>query len=947
MTAYRFTGIVTGLVIGIVLAAHTTWLLPVGVLVLLFCGGASLQVASGRAERHWVAWPRSVVFLTACVLALPLGYQRTRQVLEPANPLSLRTHLANVPAGQRLILRGTIATEPEWRGRRQVDLTLRVRALRGANADTTTEWTPVRQGRVRVRVYAYRTNRPETLAALYALARPTAYGDEIEVAANYDPGTPPRNPHQFDYPAYLRTNGIETSLRTHIAHVNVLAKRHGNPLTTLALMAKTHFLETFKRTIRAPASRIAAAATLGARRSVEDVDYRGHNITEMFRHAGVGHVLAVSGLHVSVIAVLLFALFRMTGASPKVFVPPLIFFLILFALLTGARPSSVRAVVMNSVILFTIAYFRCNLRTATAIGLSASAFLILLDNPLLLFAPSFLLSYGAVLSLIVLAPPFDRFLCTLRGCSAGFFLLWFAALMAIAGWRFHWLTQPLHLLGLAGVLWLLMLLGTRINHAFPRLWNTGFARIPPLLRMFLAAQLAIQIGMMLPLSAWFFGRFPVAGILVNLVAIPTVGILVQLGMLLGLIGMIPLLGPLIALPFGAATTLVGDFFLWIAYSGAALFPFPAMPQPSIAHLTLYYGCVALILLLEHNRHLLLDQLYRLPARSRLAGQWLPASAPVAACTLIALPLLLHPRGLPLATHLQVLASRRYPLITIHGRHKADIINAGSRFEGARLLFDHLRAKGSVSIHRLYLPAPDPAAGLEGAAALAPLMPIEHVILPVHPSQGQSFTDALGDDYLARHAAEGTRWAVQYNTAYDALWQMQQEQGNPRTWETFTDTPEPSWQNVHIRPLPRFTGPVDRFATSARTPILQADLHGQAWIIISDTTPEALAAALGPTAPACTVLVVSDISTRASFFPWLRTAVEKLSPALVILGGEHPIAWNASRQAWIQTCREKGIQWIETGRDGAVSTTFRRDGSTLLETCLTQRRITLPAERQAP
>ena len=66
--------------------------------------------------------------------------------------------------------------------------------------------------------------------------------------------------------------------------------------------------------------------------------------------------------------------------------------------------------------------------------------------------------------------------------------------------------------------------------------------------MFLSAQLAIQFGMMLPLSAWFFGQFPIAGVFVNLLAIPAIGILVQLGMLTGLVGLIPVVGNVLAMP---------------------------------------------------------------------------------------------------------------------------------------------------------------------------------------------------------------------------------------------------------------------------------------------------------------------------------------------------------------------------------------------------------------
>ena len=775
------------------------------------------------------------------------------------------------------------------------------------------------------------------------MALPAAYGDRIELSATYQPSEPPRNPHAFDYAAFLRQNGIETSMRTHITRVQVLEARTGNPLTALALRAKTHFLETFKRSIRSPASRIAAASTLGARRAVERVTYRDFDIAEMFRHAGVGHVLAVSGLHVSVIAVLLFALFRLTGASPRVFVPPLIFFLILFALLTGARPSSVRAVLMNSVILFTIAYFRCNLRTATAIGLSASAFVILLNNPLLLFAPSFLLSYGAVLSLIVLAPPFDRFLCALRGFSAMLFLGWFALLMGIAGWRFHWLTHPGNIVALGGLLWILLMLGGRLNHALPRMWNTGFIRMHPLLRMFVAAQLAIQIGMMLPMSAWFFGRFPVAGILVNLAAIPTVGILVQLGMLLGIVGMIPMAGSFLALPLGAATAVVGEFFLLIAYAGARTFPFPATPQPSASQLGIYYLLVAFILFAEQNRHILLDRIYRMtfwhqaPSHKRALAR---LSAP---SILIIVPLVMQGCAKPMASHMQILAGSRYPLITLQGKHRADLIHAGNRFQGSRLLFDHLRAKGATVIENIYLPSPDPRAGIEGSTALAETLPIQRVLLPLLPAPDQSFTEAIGDTYLIRSASEGVPWAQHYNTAFEQLLLAHQQNRNPRHIDVLANAARAShWNNVTIRPLPIFAGNAQRFLASARTPLLHAHINGIEWIIITDTLPDALSEAMGHV-QTCRVLVASDLSTRAAFFTWLQKAVEHLTPEILIIGGDEPISWTQQQQEWLTQKETDGLHIFQTGLDGAITVQLPRRGGLQMKTHVTQRQLTLQQE----
>ncbi len=938
MMTHRFTGLAAGLVSGIVLASQTNVSLHPLWLVLCVLIGITVTAAGVWAERRWKEWPRSMLFLAAFLLALPFGYFRTNQALIPQHPSSLRSKLETFEEGDRIRIRGNISSEPEWRGHGQVDLTVRVQAIRAASEE---DWTPVGQGLALVRVFAYSSNRPETFDYLNELASPSAYGYQIEFTAPYRPISPPLNPAQFDYQRFLRQSGIETSLRSHATRVEILERSRGFWLTELALATKLRFIETFKRTIRSPASRIAAAATLGARRSVERIPYRGHDIAEMFRHAGVGHVLAVSGLHVSVIAVLLFALFRMTGTQPRVFVPPLIFFLILFAILTGARPSSVRAVVMNSVILFTIAYFRCDLRTATAIGLSASAFVILLHNPLILFAPSFLLSYGAVLSLIVLAPPFDRFLCTLRGFSAIFFLVWFSLLLGLAGWRLHWLTTPGNLLALGGALWLAILAGGSLNNRFPRMWNTGIARLPPLLRIFLAAQLAIQIGMMIPLSAWFFGRFPVAGVLVNLLAIPAVGILVQLGMLVGLVGLIPWLGAFLTPPLGAATSIVGEIFLLIAYVGATLFPFPSTPQPTMLHLTIYYAIVGIILGVEQNRNLLLDWLYRMRpdhTRSRAVSR----IAMIAIPTLLLLSPLLHWKApQPTASRINVLAVSRYPVITITGQRQADIINAGGRLDGQRLLFDTLRAEGATRIRHAILPAPDPRAGIEGVTALAPLMPIQQILMPQLPAPDESFATMLGDDYLIERARNGVPWARNYDEAFERLRTYARGASHQTALIPFAQktTPLAEWSNIRISPLPVADQQPERFLTSALTPLLHADVHGLSWVIITDTLPEALPYAL-EAVPQADVLVVSDLGRRTAFYRWLRDAIEHLQPRILIVGGNAPIDWNDRQLDWLTSLEAHGLPIFRTGVDGAVQARLLPGPTTAFQTHISQRKLSL-------
>ena len=933
MMAWRAGGMAIGLIVGIVAAAQGLAPAPVYLWALAAVGVAT-TVASLIAERRWSPWPALVVAAAMFCCTLPLGFTRTMHVIGPPVEGSLRHIMQTVEPGTPLHVRGHVSAEPELRGAGELDLYVRVQEIR-FGGDEPAVWTPVSSGRLLVRAYSRAEDPSDVHAYFNRLAAPAAYGWQLEIRATYRPIERPLNPGQFDYAYFLRQSGVDIRLRDHVTEVTVLEESRGNPVMALALAAKTSFLETFKDTVRAPASRLTSAATLGARRAVENVDYRGQDLATTLRHAGVGHVLAVSGLHVSVIAVMLFALFRMTGAKPKQFVPVLIVFLILFALLTGARPSSVRAVIMNSVVLISIAYLRVGFRSATVIGLSLSSFFILVRNPTVLFAPSFLLSYGAVLSLIVIAPPLDRFICKLRGFTLFFAALWFAMLLRLAGWHLPWLLQPFNLFAYIGVLWLMILIGTRLNHRFPVMWKLSLERIPALVRLFFAAQLAIQFGMMIPLSAWFFGLFPVAGVLVNLLAIPAVGVLVQLGMLTGLIGLIPGIGAWLAIPFGAATTLTGDAFILMAYAGSSVFPYPATPMPTTLWMGLYYTLLAAILLLEGKRAWLLGWLYRLVPPGPAGGaRRFTMLIPV---LLILLPFLHSPPSETELREVRILAEGRYPIVLLTGPRNATLINAGGRFTGGRLVFNSLRQQGAMRVDTAILPSPDPRVGIAGAIELLERMPIFTGLLGILPDPGQSMPEAIGDDYLINQVAADAFWAVNIEEGFEDLRERAKEHG--MRMAAIANETLPTWRNATLRTLPMLEEMPRSFVSSARTPILHASIHGLDWIIITDTTRDAVSAALADIT-SCDILVVPNLSTFRSYGPWLRIALIETRPRVLIIAGDRVID-DDELESLLPYDANRIL--IQTADEGAVSARLLADGETRLETYRGNTRLSVRPE----
>lgn len=132
-----------------------------------------------------------------------------------------------------------------------------------------------------------------------------------------------------------------------------------------------------------------------------------------FRDTGTAHLLAVSGLHVSVLAGAFSLLFR-KNAWVRFFAVAA--FVALYAALTAFSPSVVRAGVM---ILFVLLAFPLRKRLDPVSSLSAAFVFVLLVNPYALWYAGFQLSFCAVYGLILLAPLLQKPISRLGSAASG------------------------------------------------------------------------------------------------------------------------------------------------------------------------------------------------------------------------------------------------------------------------------------------------------------------------------------------------------------------------------------------------------------------------------------------------------------------------------------------------------------------------------------------------
>lgn len=134
-----------------------------------------------------------------------------------------------------------------------------------------------------------------------------------------------------------------------------------------------------------------------------DKDYVQDEIRLAFSGAGLSHLLAVSGLHVSVLfAAIMFLLNRFK--ANKIFSFIFVFVLLVFyAYLCGFSASVVRAVILSLVLFLSKL---CSKKYDALNSLGLAAIITLLINPLNLFNLGFLLSYSCVFSIML----FSKFL---------------------------------------------------------------------------------------------------------------------------------------------------------------------------------------------------------------------------------------------------------------------------------------------------------------------------------------------------------------------------------------------------------------------------------------------------------------------------------------------------------------------------------------------------------
>ena len=224
------------------------------------------------------------------------------------------------------------------------------------------------------------------------------YGDEVR--GRFRLRHPRRfdNPGAFDYPAYLASQGIFLEGWTP-EPVEALATPHGSRILAAVFRVRALLLQRMDAAMPAAEAGLLKATVLGDRSGLTP------EMNRAFLDSGTFHILAISGLNVSLLAGALFALLRLARASPRLAAGASAILVTCYAALAGASASVIRAAVMADVYLLAIVLDR---RGDLLNSLALSALAILWWNPRGLQDVGFQLTYLATFGIILVLPRCER-----------------------------------------------------------------------------------------------------------------------------------------------------------------------------------------------------------------------------------------------------------------------------------------------------------------------------------------------------------------------------------------------------------------------------------------------------------------------------------------------------------------------------------------------------------
>lgn len=209
-----------------------------------------------------------------------------------------------------------------------------------------------------------------------------------------------RNPGNFNQKLYYQKQGISAMMWAESIQVSEgMSKKKWNCIKEQLYQFRDAWKQQLYDAMGEENGAILTAMLLGEKGDM-DADTK-----ELYQRNGIGHILAISGLHLSVIGVGLYRMIRRVTGSYAVGGIAGVLFLSSYILMIGVGVSVVRAFVM---FLFRVGADMVGRKYDSLTALSVAASVVLLWRPLYLYDGGFWLSFGAVLAVMIVLPMFRK-----------------------------------------------------------------------------------------------------------------------------------------------------------------------------------------------------------------------------------------------------------------------------------------------------------------------------------------------------------------------------------------------------------------------------------------------------------------------------------------------------------------------------------------------------------
>lgn len=245
---------------------------------------------------------------------------------------------------------------------------------------------------VRPSEFVTRDVSQEQLDVVRATMRSLAIGDLVSIQGTLYHPRPPGNPGEFDFRAYQLRQGIAGTIYAQsVERIDSRGALIWPERQLAAFQAWMHAVRLWVRNAildhSSERSGPVLLAMLTGDRSAIDPE-----VETIFRRTGLSHLMAVSGVHVGLFASLALAVSRVIGLRRWGNVAMVVPWIVFYVILTGAKPSALRAGIMAIGGLVAIALRR---RTNSLQFWALAGGILLLANPLTLFDVGFQLSFAA------------------------------------------------------------------------------------------------------------------------------------------------------------------------------------------------------------------------------------------------------------------------------------------------------------------------------------------------------------------------------------------------------------------------------------------------------------------------------------------------------------------------------------------------------------------------